>query len=282
MLAAVAAFSLFVATIPGEPLDRCAHRAGGQTRGGRYLFGYAVPACGAAADGSLLGLFHRNLNVTDTTWWSTRTCTPGEPSLNLRGRDLRYRQARPHRPAPGRPDGRQPRRREPGRAPTCAASWLQCADLDEMLLTDNRRAARCASARGANFSKARLADAKMAGIDLRGARLEEAQLRAPSSPHAADAGASFAGARLDRADLSGGAALQGANFLLASLQGADLAGAKLQMADFTSAALQGANLSLAGLEGAMLRDAELEGASLQHGAAARRRPGRRQAAGQPT
>jgi uncharacterized protein YjbI with pentapeptide repeats len=63
--------------------------------------------------------------------------------------------------------------------------------------------------------------------------------------------------------MTGGASLQGANFLLASLQGADLSGAKLQMADFANASLQGANLSLAGLEGALMRDAELDGANMQ-------------------
>ena len=139
---------------------------------------------------------------------------------------------------------------------------MSCGDLNELLLTNSRGAARCASARGANFAKARLSEAKMAGIDLREAKLEEAQLDGAQLAHALMSGASFANARLDRADLTG-AWLHGANFLLASLQGADLSGAKLQMADFTSAGMQGANLSLASLEGAVLRDAELEGASLR-------------------
>ena len=140
--------------------------------------------------------------------------------------------------------------------------WMSCADLNMLLLTDSRRAARCTSARSANFAKARLGDARMAGADLREARFDEAQLQGTQLAHAAMSGASFASARLDGADLSG-AALQGANFILASLQGADLAGAKLQMADFASAGLQGASLSLANLMAAGLRDADLDGANMQ-------------------
>ena len=43
----------------------------------------------------------------------------------------------------------------------------------------SRRAARCASARGANLSKARLSEARMAGIDLRGARSRRHSSTAP-------------------------------------------------------------------------------------------------------
>jgi uncharacterized protein YjbI with pentapeptide repeats len=139
--------------------------------------------------------------------------------------------------------------------------WMSCADLNALLLSDSRRAGRCASARGANLSKARMAEAKLLGVDLRSAKLDEARLEGALLGHAVLSGASFAGARLDGADLSG-AWLLGANFIVASLQGADLSGAKLTGADFASASMQGASLPLAGLEGASLRDAELEGVSL--------------------
>ena len=43
-----------------------------------------------SADGSLLGFFPRNLNVTDTDLVVDKDVTPGETSLNLRGRDLRF------------------------------------------------------------------------------------------------------------------------------------------------------------------------------------------------
>ena len=81
-------------------------------------------------------------------------------------------------------------------------------------------------------------------------------------PYALLTGANFAGARLDKADLTGGVQAQAANFLVASLQGADLTGAQLQGTDFSSATLQGAILAHAHLQGSILRDAELEGADL--------------------
>ncbi len=262
LLAGVAIFSLFIATIPGEAIDQPAAMAGSRQSGEtRQVFGYAVPAIAASGDSSLLGYFPRNLNVTDTDLVIDKDVTPGETSLNLRGRDLRF----------ARLDRSDLHQADLTGANLDGASLvgadlraisLSCADLNVLLLTDSRRAARCASARGANLAKARLAEAKMAGADLREARLDEARLERAQLGHALMSGASFASARLDGADLSG-AWLQGANFILASLQGADLTGAKLQMADFASAGLQGASLALANLEIASLRDAELDAASLQ-------------------
>jgi uncharacterized protein YjbI with pentapeptide repeats len=256
LLAAVAAFSLAIATIPGEAIEGAVRQA--NARGAGYILGYAVPGLGAAHESSLFGLFQRNLNVTDLDLVVDKDVTPGEPSINLRGRDLRF----------ARLDRADLHQADMTGANLEGASlvgadlrgvWLGCGDLNELLLTNSRSAARCASARGANFSNARLSEARMAGTDLRGAKLEEAQLDGAQLAHASMTGASLANARLDRADLTG-AWLQGANFLLASLQGADLSGA----------GMQGANLSLASLEGAVLRDAELEGASMRmaalHGA----------------
>jgi uncharacterized protein YjbI with pentapeptide repeats len=261
LLAGVAAFSLFIATIPGEAIDRPTAAGMRQAGDGRQVFGYAVPGFAASAEGSLLGLFQRNLSVTDTDLVIDKDVTPGEPSLNLRGRDLRF----------ARLDRTDLHQADLTGADLDGASlagadlravWMSCADLNVLLLTDSRQSARCTSARGANLAKARLAEARMAGIDLREARLDEARLEGAQLAHAVMSGASFASAHLDGADLSG-AWLHGANFILASLQGADLTGAKLQMADFSSAGLQGASLSLANLEIASLRDAELDGASLQ-------------------
>jgi uncharacterized protein YjbI with pentapeptide repeats len=261
LLAGVAAFSILVATIPGEVIE--APAAGSPIRQGagtRQVFGYAIPAFAASAEAPLLGLFQRNLNVSDTDLVVNKDVTPGAPTLNLRGRDLRF----------ARFDRTDLHQADMTGANLDGASlvgadlrgvWMSCADLNALLLSDNRHAARCASARGANLSKARLAEAKMAGADLRSAKLEEARLEGAQLGHAILSGASLASARLDGADLSG-AWLHGANFILASLQGADLSGAKLQAADFASASMQGASLSFAGLEGASLRDAELEGANL--------------------
>jgi uncharacterized protein YjbI with pentapeptide repeats len=258
LLAAAAAFSIFVATIPGESVEQSA-AATRQAGDGRQVFGYTVPAFAASAEGPLLGFFQRNLNVTDTHLVD-KDVVPGEPTLNLRGRDLRFAKF----------DRTDLHQADMTGANLDGASLvgsdlrgvrMSCADFNALLLSDSRRAAQCASARGTNLSKARMAEAKMAGVDLRSAKLDEARLDGAQLGHAILSGASFASARLDGADLSG-TWLHGANFILASLQGADLSGAKLQAADFTSAAMQGVSLALAGLEGASLRDAELEGANL--------------------
>ena len=249
LLAAVGAGSLFLATIPGEGVDRYARQAASNGQG--TILGSALPA-GAEP---ILGLFRRSLVVTDADLVIDKDVTPGEPSLNLRGRDLRF----------ARLDRTDLHQSDLTGANLDGASltgadlrnaWMGCADLG-----DDSRRANCTTARGANLSKARLNEARLAGADLAGARLEEAQLDSAQLAQARLPGAVFTSARLDRADLSG-AELAGANFLLASLQGADLTGAKLPMADFTTASLQGASLALASLEGTTLRDAEMEGASL--------------------
>ena len=258
LLVAVALFSIFVATIPGEAAEQSAAPSGArQASDGRQVFGYALHGF---AEGSLLGFFQRNLNVTDADLVVDKDVAPGQRSLNLRGRDLRF----------ARFDRTDLHQADMTGANLDGASLvgadlrgvlMSCADLNALLLSDSRRAGRCASARGTNLSKARLAEAKMAGVDMRLAKLDEARLEGAQLGHAILSGASFASARLDGADLSG-AWLHGANFIVASLQGADLSGAKLEGADFTSAVMQGASLALAGLEGASLRDAELEGVNL--------------------
>ncbi|HEU4380085.1 MAG TPA: pentapeptide repeat-containing protein [Hyphomicrobiaceae bacterium] len=266
LLVVVACFALFVATIPGEAVDRLAITSATERsaieRGGRYVFGSATPAAGASDSDSVLGLFRRNIEVVDQDLVVDKDVSPGEATLNLRNRDLRF--ARLDRSDLHQADMTGANLDGASLVGTdLRSAVMQCASLDELLLTENRRAARCASARAANFYKARLGEARMAGIDLRGARMEEAQLEGADLSYAPMIGTDFASAQMDRANLSGGVQLQGANFLLASLQGADLSGAKLQMADMANAALQGANLSLASLEGAVLRDADLDGANMQ-------------------
>jgi uncharacterized protein YjbI with pentapeptide repeats len=263
LLVAVALFSIFVATIPGEAGEQSTAPPGARQASdgdGRRVFGYTVQGL---AEGSLLGFFQRNLNVTDTDLVIDKDVTPGRPTLNLRGRDLRF----------ARFDRTDLHQADMTGANLDGASlvgtdlrgvWMSCANLNALLLSDSHRAGQCASARGTNLSKARLAEAKMVGVDMRSAKLDEARLEGAQLGHAILSGASFASARLEGADLSG-AWLHGANFIVASLQGADLSGAKLEGADFTSATMQGASLALAGLEGASLRDAELEGANLAMG-----------------
>lgn len=270
VLAMVSFFSFFVATVPGETLDGLtramlpAIQPATRARRPDPPAGYAMPFLASRADGSLWGIFHRNLIVTDQDLVSEKL-HPGleEATLNLRGRDLRY----------ARLDRTDLRGADLTGADLDGASLvsadlrnarLQCADISDLILTEDRSAARCASGREANFSRARMAEARLAGMDLRGARLEEASLEGAELAYALLSGINFSGAHLERADLTGGVQLQGANFLLASLQGADLTGAQAQAADFSSAGLQAAILSHAGLQGAVLRGAELEGAELQY------------------
>ncbi len=260
--------SLFVATVPGESLDRMGRdmlglaRSGDLERDQRFQGGFLLPFLASKHDGALFGLFARNLIVTDTDLVVDKEVSEGEPTLKLRGRDLRF----------ARLDRSDLHQADLTGADVSGASfigsdlrdvWLQCADVNELLLSEDRVRAQCATARNADFSRARLDRAQMVGVDLRGARLEEAKLVEASLPYALLTGANFSSAHLEMADLTGGVQAQGANFLIASLQGADLTGAQLQFADFSSAGLQGAGLDYANLHAAVLRDADLEAASMR-------------------
>jgi uncharacterized protein YjbI with pentapeptide repeats len=258
LLVAAVAFSFFVATIPGESADA---PASAWRQAGDRGYAYALAALGASPEGALLGLFPRNLSVTDTDLVGDEDAASDRPSINLRGRDLRF--ARLDRAGLHRADLTGANLEGASLAGTdLRGAFMGCADLNHLLLADSRRGAGCTHARGSDLLKARLAGARMAGIDLRGARLDEARMEGAKLAYALMSGASLARANLDRADLSS-AWLQGASFKLASLQGADLSDARSQMADFGAALLQGANLSRAGLEAASLRGADLEGTSLQ-------------------
>ena len=265
-------FSFFVATVPGEALDRVtqtmtrADRRADTGRDARASAGFALPFFKGRADGTLFGRFHRNLVVSDTDLTSRReaareAASPEDITISLRGRDLRYATL----------DRSDLRRADLTGADLEGASLvgadltgarLQCVDLNELILSEDHEKAKCARAPGANFTRARLAGARMAGIDVRGARFEEAGLEGAELAYAMATGANFASARMERADLTGGVQLQGANMLIAQLQGADLFGAIMQGADLSSAALQGAVLAHAQLQGAILRDADLEGADM--------------------
>ena len=103
----------------------------------------------------------------------------------------------------------------------------------------------------------------MNAIDLRGADLQEADLTGSQMKYAWLAGANFSSAKLQKADITGGARAQGAEFLLANLEGANLTGAQLQYADFSNALMRGVTLEHAQLQGATLRDADLDGAYMR-------------------
>lgn len=258
--------SFFAATIPGEALDRMGQAifpredngGGGQRRAeGGFIF----PMLASSDDGSLFGLFARNLNVRDTDLVADKDVTPGEPTISLRGRDLRYAVL----------DRSDLHQADMTGADLTNASLvgadlrgirLDCADLSRLILTDDRAAADCAFARRADFTKANLEGARFAGADLTGATFDEANLRSADLAYVSLTGAAFAGAKLDAAEITGGVKAEGANFLLASLQGADLTGLHGQGADFSNARLHAATLAFARLDGAVLAGANLDAASL--------------------
>ena len=269
VLLIVTFFSLFVATVPGEGLDRVTQaltrsdRRADSMRDARASSGFALPFVRARVDGTLWGRFHRNLVVTDQDLAPKRAYVTDETSINLRGRDLRFAQL----------DRSDLRRADLTGADLGGASFvgadlsearLPCADISELILSEDREKARCVSAGGANLARSKLGGARLAGINLSGARLEEADLEGADLSYAVAIGANFSSAHLERVDMTGGVQLQGANLLVASMQGANLFGALMQGADLSSASLQGAILTHAHLEGAMLRDADLEAADLQY------------------
>jgi uncharacterized protein YjbI with pentapeptide repeats len=247
VLAGAAFVSLFLATIPGGPARE--DRASAAAEAGAPLF----------------GLFPRNLEVAGADlagpaglaeWAGARR------SISLRGRDLRY----------ARLERVNLRRADLAAAnldgASLAGAYLSGASLDCAAgpvpeSSDDRRKAQCTSARGADFSGARLQGAKLAGADLRGAKFDDAELQGADLSRSLVSGTGFDRASLQRADFKGAQSLQGTSFVLANLQGASLAGARLQAADFSGASLVGANLSQASLVAAVLREADLEGAELQ-------------------
>ena len=266
VLALVAYLSLFAATVPGETLDRVSrHWVGGSATDAAsraQQTGFVLPLLSARSDGTLFGVFRRNIIVTDSDLAEENKLEGGDKRLKLRGRDLRYAKL-------DRTDMR-------GADLTGAAldgaslvganledAWLTCAEMDRLLLANDRAAGKCASAQNVDLSRAQLANAHLSGIDLRDAKLDEAQLEGTDLSNASLIGASFSSAHLEKADLTGGVQAQGTNFLNAALQGADLTGAELQSADFSSAALQGTVLNFAQMQGAVMRGADLEAASLQ-------------------
>lgn len=267
VIGCVALFSFFVATIPGELLDRVSlvrvdSGADPDARSQRkYYSGFMVPFLATNHDGALFGVFRRNLVVTDADLVIDKDVTPGERTIMLRGRDLRY----------ARFDRSDLHQADFTGADLSHASfygtdlrnaWMQCAEINELRLRGNRHNAECVQAIDTDFTKADLSGARMQGIDARSAKFEGASLMGSELVDAVLSGANFYQAHLEKADLGGEVRADGANFGLASLQGVYLKGARLTGADFRNASLQGAILDYAGLQGALLQDADLEAASL--------------------
>ena len=265
VLALVALFSFFVATIPGEALDRLTQSVAGRQSGEsgqRYAGGFAWPFMAASADGSLFGIFRRNIVVTDTDLVSNKDLAAGEPSLSLRNRDLRY--AKLDRSDLHQADLTGTDLDDASLVGTdLRGTRLTCADVNELLLSEDRSKARCTSALRADLSRAELDGAHLSGIDLRAAKLSDAHLEQADLSFSLLSGADFSSAKLDKADLTGGVSAQGTLFLIASMQGADLTGAQLQGSDFSSSSLQGAIFNYAHMHGAVMKDAQLDAAAFQ-------------------
>ncbi len=271
VLAFVTLFSLFGATVPGEFLDRAgqtlfgAQTANANAGGGpRYASGFTMAIFGAREDGTMFGLFRKNIVVTDTDLVVDKDVTPGEVTRSFRGRDLRN--AKLDRSDLHQADFTGANLDD---ATLIGAdlrdAQLGCAEIDFkkiLLLSENRKAAGCTSARRADLSEANLSGARMAGVDFSRARLNSARLEGAELPYAALTGADMTSVDLDKADMTGGVLAMNTSFLGALLRGADLTGAQLQGADFSSAEMQGAVFSHAHLEGASLRSASLEAAAL--------------------
>ena len=260
--AGIAAASLFLATIPGERLDQLKPFAAARLAiagGLKSALGQALPL-----RGSLLGpdvaFLPRNLIVSDLDLTAGQAFPAERPSINLRGRDLRFAKF----------DRSDLRGADFSGANLAGASFvhadlrhatMQCAESPLRTPSEHRHGPACTSARHANFQRARLAAANLAGIDLREANLQGAHLEDAHLRGAILSAANLSQASLERANF-GEAQMRGTEFSGASLQGADLSGAQLQLANFSGARMQAADLSAAGLEGAQLRNAELDGANL--------------------
>lgn len=268
LLSAIAFFSFFIATVPGEALDRLTRAVFNPVAtvtgksAARAGAGYSMPFFGASSDGALFGIFRRNLYVTDTDLVVDKEQTPGEPSFSLRGRDLRY--ARLDRSDLHQVDLTNS---DLDHASFVGAdltdAWLNCADPNAVLVEADRRKAKCSTARNADFSRAKLRGAHLLGIDLSEATLQDARLEGADLSYAILVGADFLNAHLEKANLTGGIKAHGVSFLLAHLEGADLSWAQLQYADLSNAQLQGAMMKHANLQSASLRDSDLSMASLQ-------------------
>ncbi|MDX2309590.1 MAG: pentapeptide repeat-containing protein [Hyphomicrobium sp.] len=276
LFAMVGVFACFVATVPGELLDRVGHQIMKPARpsteakqgGVQMVSGFVVPFWQNPRDGSLMGLFYRNLVVTDTDLTQGPGTANGRPPT-LRERDLKF--ARLDR---SRLDGADLTGSDLTGASLVGASLegvrLGCVDFSALSGSDRGTLAECVTAFETDLRRARLSGAILDGIDLTDAILSEADATGASLRGARLNGARFTDARLDKADLSGGVSARGASLVNASLQGAVLTAAEFVEADLSSADLSAAGLVQAGLEGARLGGANLTAADLSgarlHGA----------------
>jgi len=240
---AASVFSVFVATIPGERMERWAqafslYQGAPGTPSSPWFTAILFEGRVNPITGRATSPFLRNLVVPDADFATNRANgVEANRLLNLRGRDLRFA--------------------------TLDRSNLKGADLTGADL-------RQASLQGAN-----LEDAMLTSADLRGALFWREGEQDVDFVAADLSGASLRRARLDSANLHGvrargtdfsGARLIGATFLNADLQGADFQAANLIAASFVGANLDASRLKNTKLDAARFERARLVGADLSNSA----------------
>jgi uncharacterized protein YjbI with pentapeptide repeats len=119
--------------------------------------------------------------------------------------------------------------------------------------------------RRADLTNAILDGALLFGAQMQGAALVRAQMQGALIFNAQMQGASLDGAQMQGASLDG-AQMQGASLGAAQIQGASLDGAQMQGASLGAAQMQGASLDGARMQGASLVRAQIQGASFESGA----------------
>jgi uncharacterized protein YjbI with pentapeptide repeats len=284
LLIGVVFFSLFIATIPDEGMDKLARslpgarvevQADASGLGGRTVFGMTEWFFDSQGGrGGLQTIFRRNLVVTDENVTGGGDNQNGNARdrnaaqnlkdgarISLRGRDLRYAIL----------DRSILQNVDLTNADLAGASLIRtdltgarmsCADIDAVLKKTRSRTEACTKLAGVLLTGAQLAQADLRGAFLTGAKLDNTNLDGADLRFTELIDTDFSGASMRRAILSGGTNMIGANFLGAQLQGADLTGAKMHGADFSGAGLQGAQLSFAQAYGANFQSAEMDGAVL--------------------
>ena len=271
LYAAVILFSFFVATVPGEPLDKFTQSLPG-ARAGNLATAEGRPAqtpvfavtewfFGGIGPGAAASYFKRNLSVTDEVIVNRKTLSVGQATVSLRDRDLRFAEL----------DRSNLEQADFTGADLTGArlvganlkgARLSCLDTDVVLADPKLRAESCANLTGANLTRADLSGADLRLASMANANFENANLAASDLRYADLTAANLSGADLRGASMGGGVELIGANLLGANLGGADLKGAKMQAADFYGAEMQGARLVFAQAQGANFQGAHLQGAAL--------------------
>jgi uncharacterized protein YjbI with pentapeptide repeats len=273
-------FSVFVATIPGELVDRIASS---------LSWSVTVPYQGEKSDrvafwptaylfegevnhvtGKAGSIFSRNLVLTDTKLKSNRERTIDNDQLILRGRDFQFgtfdRSSFAKADLTGsnfagarlvnsdlstavmncaRPDNKTLERLESEPVPS-GPQWMSERDR---LLAKHRPG--CTDFTRADLTAASLVGAKLVGAKLSGATLVSADVSAANLFYALLDGANLANSNLS-----------GSNLTLTTLNNARLTGARLDGAVLISAKMIGAQLGDASLIGADLRHSQLIAANL--------------------